>query len=494
MHDYVILEIKQLALAYNGHVVLTDINLTIAKGKIYALVGENGAGKSSIFKSILGMVSPSSGEIFFCNESITNLGVRAVLNRGISMIHQELMLFPELSIAENLFIGREKELDISSQKKANKRAKEHFDQFGIEVDVEKPLKSLSIAQQQLVEIMRAIIQNAQLILMDEPTSSLSEKEVGIFHELIQKLKERGVTIVFTSHKMEEVLSFSDQIVVLRDGQVVAEYVSDQVTASELVEKMVGRELNDFYPKMASNPGATLLALSDLTVDGQFSSVNLEIKSGEILGLAGIVGAGRTEIAHSIMGMTKLNRGTMHWKGESYTPQQPYDAHRAGIVYLGEDRKVDGIVPEMSVRENMTAGILAKFSKLNWIQTAKEKSSTDEMRNALEIKSTSNEQAIHQLSGGNQQKVLFSRLMLHNPSLLILDEPTRGIDVYSKFELYKLILSFKKEGKGILLISSELPELLALSDRVVVMSKGMQKTSLTKSEATPEVVMNYALHG
>ena len=489
-----LLKVKGISLEFSGTPILKSVNLSLNQGEIHALVGENGAGKSSLFKCILGIISPSQGEIIFLNESLSGYSIRDILRKGIAMIHQELMLIPELTVAENIFLGREsmagKRMGLSE---INEATSDLFQEYELDIPVGAFVKDLSIAHQQIIEIMRSVSQKARLILMDEPTSSLTEKEITFFKQLIFRLKSEGISIVFTSHKMDEVFGFSDKISVLRDGEMVGTFSKEELNPMSLVQKMVGREMKDFYPKALSELGQQILRVDDLSCVPHFEHVNFTLHAGEVLGLSGLVGAGRSDIGQVLFGIKKKTSGQMSLKGQAYNPENPSEALRAGLGYLGEDRKEMGIIPEMNITENMSLGLLDTYRKFFFVDQTRESTDSIDMQAQLSIHSAKEGQRIQNLSGGNQQKVLFGRILLNNPEVLILDEPTRGIDVMSKFEIYTLILALKKQGKAILLISSDLPELLAMSDRVIVISKGKQMAEMTREEASPEKILEYALH-
>ena len=489
-----LLKVKGISLEFSGTPILKSVNLSLNQGEIHALVGENGAGKSSLFKCILGIISPSQGEIIFLNESLSGYSIRDILRKGIAMIHQELMLIPELTVAENIFLGRE---SIAGKRmglrEINQATADLFQEYDLDIPVGAFVKDLSIAHQQIIEIMRSVSQKARLILMDEPTSSLTEKEITFFKQLIFRLKSEGISIVFTSHKMDEVFGFSDKISVLRDGEMVGTFSKEEVNPMSLVQKMVGREMKDFYPKALSEVGQQILRVDDLSCVPHFEHVNFTLHAGEVLGLSGLVGAGRSDIGQVLFGIKKKTSGQMSLKGQAYNPGNPSEALRAGLGYLGEDRKEMGIIPEMNITENMSLGLLDTYRKFFFVDPLRESADSVNMQAQLSIHSAKEGQRIQNLSGGNQQKVLFGRILLNNPEVLILDEPTRGIDVMSKFEIYTLILALKKQGKAILLISSDLPELLAMSDRVIVISKGKQMAEMTREEASPEKILEYALH-
>lgn len=489
-----LLKIKGISLEFSGTPILKSVDLSLYQGEIHALVGENGAGKSSLFKCILGIISPSQGEIIFLNESLSGYSIRDILRKGIAMIHQELMLIPELTVAENIFLGREsmagKRMGL---REINQATADLFQEYDLDIPVGAFVKDLSIAHQQIIEIIRSVSQKARLILMDEPTSSLTEKEITFFKQLIFRLKSEGISIVFTSHKMDEVFGFSDKISVLRDGEMVGTFSKEELNPMSLVQKMVGREMKDFYPKALSEVGQQILRVDDLSCVPHFEHVNFTLCAGEVLGLSGLVGAGRSDIGQVLFGIKKKTSGQMSLKGQAYNPENPSEALRAGLGYLGEDRKEMGIIPETNITENMSLGLLDTYRKFFFVDQTRESADSIDMQAQLSIHSAKEGQRIQNLSGGNQQKVLFGRILLNNPEVLILDEPTRGIDVMSKFEIYTLILALKKQGKAILLISSDLPELLAMSDRVIVISKGKQMAEMTREEASPEKILEYALH-
>lgn len=488
-----LLVIEDLSLSFSESQILKSICLTLEKGQIQAIVGENGAGKSSLFKCIMGILSPSSGDIFFLGKKIQNSSVREILTAGISMIHQELLLIPELTVAENIYLGREfSEGQFWGISDINARVQQLFDQYGLDIPVDIPVKELSIANQQIVEIMRAVSQGAQVILMDEPTSSLTDIEVKFFGQLIRTLRDAHVGILFTSHKLEEIFEFADVISVLRDGEVVGTYDVRALDARSLVQKMVGRDMADFYPFSETIPGAVLLELENVGLLGVFEGINLQVRAGEVLGLAGLVGAGRTDIGQSMLGIKPHTEGKMTYLGKAFAPKHPAEAIALGMGYLGEDRKELGMIPEMSVGENMTLGLMQFFQKFQWILPNPEQAKTNELQTKFNIRVKSGQQKMEQLSGGNQQKVLFGRMLINNPACMVLDEPTRGIDVVSKFDMYQLIQEMKKEGKGIVLISSDMTELLQMSDRIVVISKGKQRGELLRKDATAERVLQLAL--
>ncbi|MHA8100059.1 sugar ABC transporter ATP-binding protein [Aquirufa aurantiipilula] len=490
-----VLELNQVSIAYSGTPILHSIDLSLYPGEIHALVGENGAGKSTLMKTILGIISPDKGEVIFFGQKRHHQSLKQIMESGISMIHQELMLIPELSIAENIFLGRENELGFwpwERKKNAQLKTAELLRDCDIPLDPTTLVKNLSIAEQQLVEILRAISQRAHLILMDEPTSSLSEKEITLFRRLIHKLKNEGVSILFTSHKMEEIFGFSDRISVLRDGYLISSSNKENCTEQEVVQQMVGREMNQFFPHREVQSGEISLQVKGLGIPGLFQGIEFDLHQGEILGFGGLVGAGRTDIGKALAGLLIPQEGEIIWKNQSVKFKNPQEAILQGIGYVSEDRKEMGFIPEFSVQHNLTLSSLLDFQRWGILDKSKEKETAEGHVSRMKIKTQGVDQQVMHLSGGNQQKVVFGRVLQHLPEVLILDEPTRGIDVQAKFEIYTLMAELSKQGKSIILISSDLPELMHMSDRILVISKGKQTATLKKEETNPAEIMSYAM--
>ncbi|MDF5691649.1 sugar ABC transporter ATP-binding protein [Aquirufa aurantiipilula] len=490
-----VLELNQVSIAYSGTPILHSIDLSLYPGEIHALVGENGAGKSTLMKTILGIISPDKGEVIFFGQKRHHQSLKQIMESGISMIHQELMLIPELSIAENIFLGRENELGFwpwERKKNAQLKTAELLRDCDIPLDPATLVKNLSIAEQQLVEILRAISQRAHLILMDEPTSSLSEKEITLFRRLIHKLKNEGVSILFTSHKMEEIFGFSDRISVLRDGYLISSSNKENCTEQEIVQQMVGREMNQFFPHREVQSGDISLQVKGLGIPGLFQGIEFDLHQGEILGFGGLVGAGRTDIGKALAGLLIPQEGEIKWKNQLVKFKNPQEAILQGIGYVSEDRKEMGFIPEFSVQHNLTLSSLLDFQRWGILDKSKEKETAEGHVSRMKIKTQGVDQQVMYLSGGNQQKVVFGRVLQHLPEVLILDEPTRGIDVQAKFEIYTLMAELSKQGKSIILISSDLPELMHMSDRILVISKGKQTATLKKEETNPAEIMSYAM--
>ena len=492
--DY-ILQVRGLTKIFAGVVALDDVQLDIRKGEVHALMGENGAGKSTLMKILMGLLKPDSGEISFDGNILTTSHVRDIIKKGISMIHQEMLVVPELTVAQNIFLGREANGKLFSwlnDRNLTKQADHLLTQMGVKIRPDIQMKYLSVAEMQMVEIAKAISNNAKVIIMDEPTSALSDKEVATLFGIISDLKQKGVAIIYISHKMEEIFNIADTITVLRDGKYIATKPAAEFDINTLITLMVGREINSLFPTSSVHPGKEVLSVKGLGRKGKFSDISFTVHEGEILGIAGLMGAGRTEVASAIYGLDSADSGELYVKGEVVTINEPQEAIRYGIGYVSEDRKKFGFIPRLSVRENITLTSLPKHAKGLLVQAKSESATANAMMADLKIKASSSNQPVMQLSGGNQQKVVIGKILLSSPSLIILDEPTRGIDIGAKAEIYKLINQLKEAGTAIILISSELPELLGMSDRILVLAKGKQTAVLSAKEATQETVMHYAM--
>lgn len=494
-----ILQVQNLSKSFLGVKALDNIQFNLQKGEVHALMGENGAGKSTFMKILMGLLKPDSGEIIFEGETLKSNNVHGNLRKGISMIHQEILVVPELTVAQNIFLGRETNYrSWLNDKVINQKAQEILDAIGVKINAQTKIKNLSIAEMQMIEIAKAISNNAKVIIMDEPTSALTDNEVTMLFKIIKDLKAKGVAIIYISHKMDEIYEITDRITVLRDGKYIATKNTNELDKNALIALMVGRELNDLraafrFLENNSLKGESILSVQNLTKKGKFKDINFEVHAGEVLGIAGLMGAGRTEIARAIFGLDKYDSGEIRLKGNKVEIKSPEDAIRNGIGYVSEDRKALGFIPALSIKENISLSSLGNFSKTWFVNSSNEYEATKQLANDLKIKSTSINQKVMTLSGGNQQKVVIGKVLLTSPSLVILDEPTRGIDIGAKFEIYKLINQLTEKGIAVIMISSELPEILGISDRIMVLSKGKQTALLSKQEATQEKIMQYAVH-
>ncbi|SDM86095.1 inositol transport system ATP-binding protein [Daejeonella rubra] len=489
-----IIHVNGLNKSFLGIKALDNIQFDLYPGEVHALMGENGAGKSTFMKILMGLMVPDSGTINFNGELIENMDVHTMLQKGISMIHQEILMVPELTVAQNIFLGREiKQGYWVNEQQINQRSQDLLNLIGLDLDVRTKAKNLSIAELQLIEIAKAISNHAKVIIMDEPTSALSDKESAMLFEIIKDLKSKGVAIIYISHKLEEIFQIADRITVLRDGKFIITKNTNELNKNSLISLMVGREIKNLFSADSRVPGEVILKVQGLAKKGKFSDINFEVHAREVLGIAGLMGAGRTEIARAIFGLDKTDSGEIILKGKKIEIRTPKDAIEIGIGYVSEDRKSLGFIPELSVIENISLSSLRNYSKGWFIQTKNETKASSQMAGDLKIKAASLKQKVINLSGGNQQKVVIAKVLLASPSLIILDEPTRGIDIGAKHEIYKLINQLANNGLAVIIISSELPEILGMSDRILVLSKGKQTAILTKQEATQEKIMHYAVH-
>lgn len=490
-----ILQVRGLKKAYGGIKALDGVFFELRKGEVHALMGENGAGKSTFMKILAGLEKPDSGEIFLEGSPFRPGNVQEALRRGISMIHQELLVVPELTVAENLFLGKEITRFWNkwiNSKEINSQASAWLAKLGVTVPPETRMKHLSVAEMQMVEIAKALSNDARILIMDEPTSALSDRETEKLFGIIGELKARGVSIIYTSHKMDEIFRIADSVTVFRDGKFIDSRTAENFDQASLISMMVGRKLSDFFPESAAEKGAPVYTVQNLSRANCFRDVSFELHAGEILGISGLVGAGRTELARVLYGLDRPDAGQVWLHGEPMLPDSPQKAIKKGIGYVSEDRKSIGLITRMSVLQNMTLSSLEGYAAYGFINSEEEQNTAGKLARHLRIKCSGLSQRVETLSGGNQQKVAIARVLLSKPKIIILDEPTRGIDIGAKAEIYQLIRQLASEGLGVLLISSELPEIMGLSDRVLVLSQGRQTALLNKSEATQEKIMYYAV--
>jgi len=488
-----ILEMKNVSKVFPGVKALDNVHFNVYKGKVMALLGENGAGKSTLMKILSGVYQKTEGTIIFKGKQLEVRGPKDAQNNGISIIHQELNLIDELSIGENIFLGREPKtaLGTINWKKLFNESSRLLKPLNIQMDPRSKIKHLSIANKQMIEIAKALSLDAELIIMDEPTDALTNQETERLFEVINKLRSEGKSIVYISHRLKEIFEICDDVTVLRDGQFVAEKPVSQIDEDHLIEMMVGRKLEEQYPYIKEDAGDVLLEVNNLEND-LIHNVSFKLRKGEILGVAGLMGAGRTELAKTLYGYYKAKKGEIVIEGKLLRVRTEMDAIEAGITYVSEDRKKDGLVLGMSVKENISLSALRKLAKGFIISHAGERKAAVNYIKQLSIKTPSENQKVKNLSGGNQQKVSISKSLLTDPRVLILDEPTRGIDVGAKKEIYTLMNEFKARGMGVLMISSEIPELLGMCDRIAVMHEGTITGTLDRHEATQENIMRLAV--
>lgn len=492
--DYV-LQVRGLSKSFSGVRALNNVRLDVRRGEVHALMGENGAGKSTFMNVLIGLLTPDAGEITVGGQLLTIGSVQHAMALGIAMIHQEMRNVPELTVAQNIYLGRETTGGLwgwLDEGRLNRQAAELLAPLGVTIRPDTRMKHLSVAQMQMVEIAKAISNEARVIIMDEPTSALSDREVATLFAIIRDLTQKGVAIIYISHKMEEIFAIADTITVLRDGQYIATRPAADFDPNSLITTMVGRQLDSLFPEPTRQTGDEVLSVKHLSRVGTFADISFAVHAGEVLGIAGLMGAGRTELARVLFGLDQPDGGEIFVRGKKVRITSPQVAIRYGIGYVSEDRKGWGFVPGMSIRENMSLTSLAKQGRGAFIRTRQERADTATLMTDLNIKATSSDQPVAHLSGGNQQKVVLGKVLLAHPSLIILDEPTRGIDVGAKAEIYKLINRLTASGIAVIMISSELPEILGLSDRVLVLAKGKQAGLLLGTEATPETVMRYAM--
>ncbi|MBK1856406.1 sugar ABC transporter ATP-binding protein [Verrucomicrobiaceae bacterium 5K15] len=486
------LQLKNITKRYPGVVALNDVSLDVIEGEVHALVGENGAGKSTLIKTCTGAITPNEGSVVIQGQEFTSLTPKVSEQMGVSVIYQEFNLVDELSVAENIFLGRaiRKGLVIDRKAMENKAA-EIFKQFDIKIDPAELVGNLTVGYQQLVEIAKAVSQDAKMLIMDEPSAPLTQTEVEALYVMVEKLKAAGVTIVYISHRMDEIFRLSDRITVLRDGEKVKTMNTSDTNLDDLVTLMVGRELTATYPsrnKCISDE--VLLKVENLSGNG-VENINLEIRKGEVLGLAGLIGAGRTELAELLFGVKHKTGGRVILEGQEVNPSIPKDAIKDGIALVPEDRKKLGALLDVDIRGNISISILDRISKFFTIDQKEERRIADHYRDAIRIKTPNLEQKIKNLSGGNQQKVIIAKWLATEPSLVIFDEPTRGIDVGAKSEIYALVNSLVESGKAVLMISSEMEEVMGMSDRILVLHEGKITGELDRSEFNQEKIMSYA---
>jgi inositol transport system ATP-binding protein len=489
-----VLEISGIRKEFPGVVALDDVQLCLKRGTVHALMGENGAGKSTLMKIIAGIYTPDRGTIRLRGEEVKLASPLDALERGIAMIHQELALMPFMTVAENIWIRREprNRLGIINHSKMAEQTQALFDRLNIKIDPLSQVRYLTVAQRQMVEIAKAVSYESDVLIMDEPTSALTETEVEHLFAIIRDLREQGIGIVYITHKMNELFEIADEFSVFRDGIYVGTHASSDVTRDDIIRMMVGRDVTDMFPKEEAEIGAPVLEVENLTLEGVFHDISFTVHSGEIFGLAGLVGSGRSNVAEAIFGVTAADSGTIRINGEKVTIHSPRDAMEQGMAFLTEDRKETGCFLPLSVRENMQiAAFKDRYVRLGVIEQSAVDAKSEEMKTALRIKTPNLDERIENLSGGNQQKALIARWLMIHPKILILDEPTRGIDVGAKAEIHRLISRLASEGVAVVMISSELPEVLGMSDRIMVMHEGHLTGILDRDEADQVKIMELA---
>ena len=496
-NDY-ILEVKEVSKAFGGTQALSKVELHVRKGEVHALLGENGAGKSTMMNIVMGLIKADEGEIDFEGKPFHVSGPSAAMHHGISMIHQELNVEPFLTVAENIFLKREHTLGKTpflNKKLTNAKSKEILQRFGLNINPKTPMSQLTVAQAQMIEIIKAVSYNARLIIMDEPTSSLDSEETVRLMETIKELKDQGVSIIYISHRLDEIFEICDVASIFRDGHYIDTRKLAEVTKDELIALMVGRQLDALFPKKDVEIGDVVFKVENFS-GKKFKDINFEVRAGEILGFSGLVGAGRSETMCAIFGLDKKDSGQVFYKGEEWKITSPQKAINYGMAMVSEDRKNYGLVLKRSIKENITLPNLNMFTKGILLDQKMEKKDVMSVSQKLSVKAAGLEVPAYSLSGGNQQKVVLSKWIMSNPKVLILDEPTRGIDVGAKSEIHRLMSQFAEEGMAIILISSELPEVMGMSDRIIVYSEGrisgeVKREDILSGKVNEEGIMSLA---
>lgn len=493
MENTYILKADNITVQFPGVKALDHVQLHIRKGTVHALMGENGAGKSTLMKVLIGINHPESGgSILFKGQPLKLASPHDALSNGIAMIHQELSPIPEMTVAENIYLGREDMRGPFINQRANiRRTEDLLKRLNIPVRATEKMKNLSMANTQMIEIAKAISYNADLVIMDEPTSAITEVEVRHLFQMIADMKAQGISIIYITHKMDEVFEIADDVTILRDGQFIDSKPASELNKDTLINLMVGRELSNIYQKKKAEIGDPILSIRNFTRGNEFHDVSFDVHRGEIVGMAGLMGAGRSELMMSLFGVTRHETGEIYLNGEKVDIRSPKDAIRHKIAFLTEDRKLTGLYLILSVQENITMASMDQFIGGGLLKHRKITDTCNKEIEKFNIRTPSIHQRVELLSGGNQQKVLLSRWMLTDPDILILDEPTRGIDIGAKSEIYRLMSDLAQQGKAIIMISSELPEIIGMSDRVVVMHEGKVTGILDAAEATQERLLSYA---
>lgn len=482
--------------SFGNNSVLRGVDFDIRPGEVHALMGENGAGKSTLMNILTGLHKADDGKISINNEERLFTNPKEAEEQGVSFIHQEMNTWSDMTVLENLFIGKEikNSLGWINTKEMKALANQTFNELGIQLDLNRDAGTLSVGQQQMIEIAKSLMTNAEVIIMDEPTAALTEREIDVLFKIINNLKTRNVSIIYISHRMEEIFKISDRITVMRDGVSVDTKNTHETHNDEIVRMMVGRDLEDYYPKKNAKIGGVVFEAKQLGQTNVFKDISFQVKSGEIVGFSGLMGAGRTEVMRSIFGIDALDEGDLYLDGTRIHIKKPSDAIRQGLGFLTENRKDEGLILDYSIRDNISLPSIDGFKKNLLIDTKAEEEFTEMLVKRLNIKSMSQEDPTSSLSGGNQQKVVLAKWVGIGSKVLILDEPTRGVDVGAKREIYQLMNELAERGLAIIMVSSDLPEILGVSDRVIVIHEGKLAGELPKEEATEEKIMTLATGG
>lgn len=491
MEERNILELKHISKQYTGVKALDDVSISFRRGEVHALMGENGAGKSTLIKTLSGAIQPNDGEIVFEGTTYTHMEPHQAMELGIHVIYQEFNMMPELSVAENIFMGQQFGGGVLFNKSiTEERAQKILDGMHVKINARETVKNLSVANMQLVEIAKALTRDVKVLVMDEPTAPLTDAEVETLFEIVQMLKSKGVTIIYISHRIAEVFQISDRVSVLRDGRFIKTVMTNEVDRDELIRLMVGREVSDTYPKRDFAPGEVVLELRDVCGNG-VENVSFAVRSGEIFGLSGLVGAGRTETMRMIFGADPIDSGEVLLNGQPVHPKHPAEAVKLGIGLIPEDRKQQGLLLDLPIFTNISMATMRDISHFTVVNSRAEKENVNRLVEAVTIKTPSIAQLVRNLSGGNQQKVVLAKWLAANCKVLIFDEPTRGIDVGARHEIYKLMNELCRQGIAIVMISSDMEEILGMSDRIMVLCEGHQAGILEREAFSQETILSLA---
>lgn len=493
MSEY-ILELKGITKIFPGVKALNNVQFQLKKGEVHALMGENGAGKSTFIKVITGVHKAEEGEMFLNGQKVDFRGPRDAQLAGIAAVYQHPTSYPDLSVTENIFMNHEiKKHGIIQWKEMNKKAQEFLDELDADFKSTAEMGTLSVAQQQMVEIAKAISTGAQIVILDEPTAALTANEAEKLYEIVEKLRDKGVSIIFISHRFEDMYRLATRVTVFRDSQYIGTYDVDKITNADLIKAMVGREISDMYPKPEVTPGKELLRVENLSRVGYFKDVSFNVRAGEIVGLTGLVGAGRTEVVEAICGITKLNAGKVFLEGKEVHIKNPTDSKNLGIVLLPEDRQKTGLILSWGLGRNVTLPVFDRISKSGFCDEKTERDLAKKLLEDVDTKAVSIFDPASSLSGGNQQKVVVAKALAQdNMKVIIMDEPTKGVDVGAKAEIYSIMGELAQKGYAIIMISSEMPEILGMSDRIYVMCNGHITGELSRGEVTQETILELAM--
>ncbi|MDO5548853.1 MAG: sugar ABC transporter ATP-binding protein [Eubacteriales bacterium] len=495
MNQKTIVSMEHITVVFPGVKALDDVSFSLRSGEVHVLLGENGAGKSTLVKVLSGVYRKNAGTVYVDGEEVNFSSTKEAQEAGVNIVHQELNLIPYLTVAENIFLGHEpKKHGIIDWKRMFSETETILENLGVDIPAKAELRTLSVAQQQMVEIAKAVRLESKVIVLDEPTSSLTDKEIDALFEIMRSLRDKGVGIIYISHRFDEIKRICDRATIMRDGKYIDTVDVAETEIDDMIRMMVGRELTDMYPKTPAEIGDVLLEAKHFSTEEKLRDCSIYVRRGEILALAGLMGAGRTELARAIIGADPIHAGELFLNGTKISVKHPKDAVKHGIGLVPEDRKQQGLVLGMSIGKNITLANLSKTMKSGMLNSRVERSLGDDAVKNLNIRTPNLEQRVKFLSGGNQQKVVIAKWLLAEGNVLIFDEPTRGIDVGAKSEIYRIMCELAQSGMAIIMISSELPEVLAMSDRIYVMCNGEVRGELTREEATQEKIMYYATGG